>query len=120
MRRCPGYDTCIAHHDPQEDSSCLLRNPTLLNSGKLYALATGTDTYVATIAGFGRLSTGKMAVVTIPNANTGAATLNVSGTGAVAIRKKGVALAADDLDANGTYIFVYNGTYWLAVSGVLA
>lgn len=91
-----------------------------LNSGKLYGVATGTDTYVLTITGFGRLSIGKMVIATITNANTGAATLNVSGTGAVAIRKKGAALSANDIDATGTYLFVYDGTYWQAVSGVLA
>lgn len=91
-----------------------------LNSGKLYGVASGTDTYALAITGFGRLSIGKVVIATFTNANTGAATLNVSGTGAVAIRKKGAALAADDLDANGTYVFVYNGTYWLAISGVLA
>jgi hypothetical protein len=91
-----------------------------INSGKLYGVASGTDTYVLTITGFGRLSIGKMVIATFTNANTGAATLNVSGTGAVAIRKKGVALSANDMDANGTYVLVYDGTYWQAVSGVLA
>jgi len=92
----------------------------VLNSGKLYGVAAGTDTYTLAITGFGRLSIGKMVVATVTNANTGAATLNVSGTGAVAIRKKGAALSANDIDAGGTYIFVYDGTYWQAVSGVLA
>ena len=92
----------------------------ILNSDSLYAVASGTDTYVATIAGFGRLKIGKVVILTVTNANTGAATLNVSGTGAVAIRKKGAALSANDIDANGTYVFVYDGTYWQAVSGVLA
>jgi len=97
------------------------QNSNDLNSGSLYAVATGTDTYVATIAGWGsRLKIGKLVVLTVTNANTGAATLNVNGTGAVAIRKKGVALSANDIDANGTYIFIYDGTYWQAVSGVLA
>lgn len=91
-----------------------------LNSGSLYGVATGTDTYVLSITRFGRLSNGKMVIATVTNANTGASTLNVSGTGAVAIRKKGVALSANDIDANGTYVFVYDGTYWQAVSGVLA
>lgn len=92
-----------------------------VNFGSLYAVATGTDTYVASIAGWGsRLSIGKAVILTITNANTGAATLNVNGTGAVAIRKKGIALSANDIDANGTYVFVYDGTYWQAVSGVLA
>jgi len=97
------------------------RLSTTVNFGSLYAVATGTDTYVAIIAGWGtRLSTGKMVVLTVTNANTGAATLNVNGTGAVAIRKKGAALSANDIDANGTYVFIYDGTYWQAVSGVLA
>lgn len=92
-----------------------------LNSDSLYAVASGTDTYVATIAGWGtRLKIGKLVVLTVTNANTGAATLNVNGTGAVAIRKKGAALSANDIDANGTYVFIYDGTYWQAVSGVLA
>lgn len=90
-----------------------------MNSGRFYAVATGTDTYVATLPGW-KLRNGEAIAVLIPNANTGAATLNVNGQGAVAIRKKGAALSADDLDANGVYIFIYDGTYFRAVSGVLA
>lgn len=91
-----------------------------INSGSLYGVAAGTDTYTLAITGFGRLRIGKTVIATVTNANTGEATLNVSGTGAFAIRKKGAALSANDIDAGGTYIFVYDGTYWQAVSGVLA
>ena len=39
-------------------------------------------------------------------------TLNINGTGAKAIYYKGVAIPANYLQQNCTYIFVYNGTQW--------
>jgi hypothetical protein len=50
--------------------------------------------------------------------NTGAATLNVDGVGATAIRKGGAetALSANDIVAGGIYFVVYNGTYWILLN----
>ncbi len=45
------------------------------------------------------------------NANTGAATLNVDGLGAVAVKKKGgVTLVAGDIPADGIAVVAYDGT----------
>lgn len=53
--------------------------------------------------------------VQVKFANTNSAsnpTLNINGTGAKAIYYKGVAIPANYLQQNCTYIFVYNGTQW--------
>lgn len=77
-----------------------------------YGAATGTDTYAVTLSpaptGY---QTGQSIKVTFANTNTGAATINVNGLGAKAI-KKGIstALIAGDLIVGQVYELVYNGT----------
>lgn len=53
--------------------------------------------------------------------NTGAATININGAGAVALKKNGhsVALDADDLVAGVSYVAVHDGTNFQIVSGSL-
>jgi len=65
--------------------------------------------------------TGMMVVFTANTANTGAATLNVNGLGAKAIKKqKDDALGDGDIKAGQVVVVVYDGTNFQLVSGVYA
>lgn len=79
--------------------------------------ASGTTTNVSnaysvtTTPAVTTLATGQIFNLQINAANTGAATLNVGGSGAVAIvDRTGNALVGGEFVANRTYPFVYNGT----------
>lgn len=77
-----------------------------------YMTASGTDTYTASgaiaLASYG---TGGLEItVKYTNANTGAATLNVSSLGAIALQINGVALTAGQIAAGGTYVHLFDGT----------
>lgn len=88
----------------------------------LYALATGTDTYAATLAPALTVYTqGQVIHIKIPNANTVAApTLNVNAVGAKKIFKGGgSALAVGDMAAVGHYDFSYDTTLDTAAGGWL-
>ena len=81
------------------------------DSSLTYFTATGTDTYVLSPSpAISAYAEGQRWTVKFTNANTGAATLNVSGQGAAAIQKDGVALTASDIRAGGVYGVVYDGT----------
>lgn len=77
-----------------------------------YGAATGTDTYAVTLApAMTAYETGVPFRVKFANANTGAATLNVNGLGAKALKKAAsVALDANDIVAGEIYSLVYDGT----------
>jgi hypothetical protein len=74
------------------------------------AISTGTDTYFATIAGVTTLSQGDAFVIEFGNANTGSSTIDISGTGNVALYKnKNAELAAGDIQAGQIFILLYDG-----------
>ena len=82
------------------------------------ATVSGTDTYTVTITeDWAAYASGLILAVKIPNANTGAATLNVTvptagALGAKAIRRQGdTALSANDMLANGIYLLRYSTSY---------
>jgi len=73
----------------------------------------GTDAYAITVAPVPTLSQGSTFRVKIGTANTGPATLNVNGTGALAIVKNyNQPLVTGDLVANQIIEVVYDGTNW--------
>lgn len=83
-----------------------------LGNAANYAVAVGTDTYTADfsppITGF---LTGVAYYVKFPNANTGPATLNPNGTGAIAIKKNvSAALTASNILPNMIAILIFDGT----------
>ena len=82
--------------------------------------AAGTDTYSATYTGVSNV-TGFAYNVTFTNANTGSATFNLNGSGAVTIRKFSsgslVNLVAGDIAAGETKRLRYNGTYLVIEGG---
>lgn len=82
--------------------------------------AAGTDTYTATFAtGFFLAYFKYMRIrVKFTNTNTGAATINLNGYGAKAIKKSvSAALAAGDILAGGIYELVYDGTNFQMIAG---
>lgn len=82
------------------------------DGSKLYAVATGTNTYVITLTPAPTAyAAGNVYVVKFTNANTGASTINVNSLGAKSIVKGGAtALAAGDITAGHTCLLMYDGT----------
>jgi len=82
---------------------------------KLYATTTGTATaYVLTTAPSFTPATGTVISVKFHLANTGAATINVNGSGAVALQKDlSTALVANDIPINSEYTIRRTSTGWL-------
>lgn len=83
------------------------------------ATATGTNTYAASITPApSSLTTDMEVTIRFTNANTGASTLNLNGTGAINIVKNGsVALAAGDISAGQKMRLAYDGTNWQIIGG---
>jgi len=81
--------------------------------------ASGTDTYTATYSPTIAYTDGLKVIIRFTNANTGASTININSLGAKSI-VKGVstALVSGDIVAGATLLLVYNGTNFVAVSGL--
>lgn len=77
-----------------------------------YGITAGTpNNYTATISGIASYYAGLIILLKIHSANTGAATLNINGIGAISLLSQtGDALGTNDLAINELYLFVYNGT----------
>lgn len=76
-----------------------------------FAVATGgTDAYEANYTSVTALAIGTRVAFKTNAANTGPATLNVSGLGAKSIKRLGVALEADQLPADTYVEVIYDGT----------
>lgn len=99
--------------------SCLICSITYAQQiPNVWAPTSGTDTYTVGVSYFGNNYTNKVAIVRFTNTNTGAATININGLGAVALRKwdgsAWVTLSAGDIDVTTIYKIAYNtsGTYF--------
>lgn len=81
--------------------------------------ATGTDTYAIDYdSNYTEYTAGDKFFVKFTDANTGAATLDINGVGAVAIKKNvDEALTADDIKAGQICLVTYDGTYFQIISG---
>jgi len=78
---------------------------------QLYGVASGTNTYTVTIAGFTAYASTRILAIKFTNSNTGAATLNVNGIGPIAIKKEVSAdLVSGDIDSGQVFLLVYDGT----------
>lgn len=86
---------------------------------KIYAVASGTDTYTASLTPvLTTLTAGLTVHIKFTNANTGASTLNIDSLGAIAIKKDGVAaLAAGDIKAGSLYSLTYDGSVFQSNCG---
>lgn len=86
-----------------------------------YAVDLGaTDAYAITLSATQSLVTGMMIVFKANTANTTAATLNVNGTGAVALNKRlNTALATGDILAGMLCVCVYDGATWILINPVV-
>ncbi|MDB4919870.1 hypothetical protein [Mucilaginibacter sp.] len=99
-------------------------NPSSGGSGVATTIASGTDSYVATIVpAITTYENTQIFSIQFSNANTGAATLNLNGLGAKSIKKNSTAtLLANDILASGIYLLAYDSTNFQIignVSGVL-
>jgi len=85
------------------------------DGSKLYAVATGTNTYAITITPAPTAyAAGNAYVVKFTNGNTTAATLNVNGLGATSIVKgAATALVSGDIPAGRICVLIYDGTNFL-------
>lgn len=93
--------------------------PTALSSATA-ATAAGTNTYTATLApSITALTTNMVVTIKFTNANTAAATLNLNGTGAIAITKNGTtALVSGDITANSVHTLLYDGTRFIIADNI--
>ena len=95
-----------------------------LDDTTLSADASGTDTYTATITpAITAYAAHQRFYIKFPNANTGAATLNLNSLGAKSIKKNGnTDLAATDIKTGQIYCLAYDGTNfqiltWIGAAG---
>lgn len=73
--------------------------------------STGNDSYTCTITGFTSYSTGYCAILTADAANTGTATVDITGVGAKSIlRYGGSALSTNDILVSSPQMICYDGT----------
>lgn len=84
--------------------------------------ASGTNTYTLTPSpALAAYASGNAFLVLFTNANTGAATLNVSGLGAKALTKNGAsAVVSGDIPAGSVRLCAYDGTRFQLVSSIEA
>lgn len=76
-----------------------------------HATATGTDVYVATIAGVTAYGDGEAYLIRFPNGNTTGCTLNINALGAVPLyRNNDGALIGGDIWGGGEMLCTYNST----------
>lgn len=76
-----------------------------------HATASGTDTYTATISGVTAYNDGDAYLIRFTNGNTDAATLNISGVGAVTLyRNNDGPLIGGDIWPGGEMLCTYNST----------
>lgn len=90
--------------------------------GGMYAAASGTDTYTATLSPApSSYTTGMQVRIKIPNANTVAnPTLNLNSLGAKTIKgTNGNALPIGFFYPNGDYLLVYDGTDFIVNAGMM-
>ena len=92
-----------------------------VNSGTFFTTS-GTNTYTVTspanMPSVLSYSTRSVYYFLIPNANTGAATINIDGVGAVNLYKFiNVALLSGDIPANSVIEAVYDGTNFQIIGG---
>jgi len=83
-----------------------------------YVVASGTDTYTATIAPVPPSLSSLRVFVYFTNANTGASTINFNGLGATSIVSgSGGALSSGDIGAGTIKLLSYNGTAFQIIGG---
>jgi hypothetical protein len=81
--------------------------PSAINKGT----TSGTDTYTVNISTVTSYSTNDLYVIKFANANTGAATLNISGLGAkTLVKNNNVGLVGGDIQAGQEFAVIYDGT----------
>jgi hypothetical protein len=80
-------------------------------SGIPHATASGTDTYTATVTGVTAYNDADAYLIRFTNGNTGSATLNINGLGAIALyRNNDGVLIGGDIISGGEMLCVYNST----------
>ena len=99
-------------------TSVLKISDSYVNTLPFGTCSTGAATADKTVdAGTFALNTGAMVAVKFTATNTAAnPTLNVSSTGKKSIKTAGAAIGATYLQANRTYIFVYDGTDYIPLN----
>jgi hypothetical protein len=98
----------VATHDTNAESHADIRER-IISLGA-YAVASGTNTYIASIEGITALTEGFGVKIKFTNTNTGASTLNINNFGAKQILKgNGSALTSGNIKAGQICNLAYNG-----------
>lgn len=86
----------------------------LLKDSLVSGTASGTNTYTLTLPYFTPSpQDGQKVKVTFTNANNSASSLNINGTGAVTLAAAdGTNFVGGEIEAGGTYVFVYGSSEW--------
>lgn len=86
----------------------------LLKDSLVSGTASGTNTYSLTLPYFtSSPQDGQKVKVTFTNANNSTSTLNINGTGAVTLAAAdGTDFVGGEIEAGGTYVFVYGSSEW--------
>jgi hypothetical protein len=99
----------VAAHDTDAEAHADIREK--MSTLSPYAVASGTNTYIANIPGITELSEGIAIKIKFTNANTGASTLNINSLGAKAIQKgNGSTLSSGNIKAGQICHLVYTGS----------
>ncbi len=129
VTRASGFDTFVATPSSanlaalitdEVGSGKVVFESALQNSADKYAVATGTDTYAATLSPVPTAYvTGQVFKLSIPNTNTITnPTLNINSLGAKTIvGANGAAIYVGHFIVNGTYDFLYDGTNFVLQAG---
>ena len=85
---------------------------------KIFATASGTNTYATNLTPpITSYITGMSMIANFVNANTGTSSININGLGQRNILKNGVGLLASNIEANGMYKLLYDGSNFQIMGG---
>lgn len=89
--------------------SFTIDNTSTGGGGIPFAVASGTDTYTATVTGVTAYADGDAYIIRFTNGNTDASTLNINGLGAIPLHQNNqVPLIGGDIWAGGEMLCIYN------------
>jgi len=107
----PSFNPTHRYYDTDQIDARLTQIVTQ-SGAQIYATASGTNTYTATVSpAITSYTTGQVFNIKFTNANTSTATINLNSLGAKSIKKNATeALGVNDIKAGQMYALAYDGT----------